>query len=457
MNKSSYIVIVLLTTLAIGLPLLNEASAATYVSNLPNGSGTWTSTNSPYYLTSNLVINNGETLNIQSGVMVHLNGYQIQVYGTLNAQGSNNNEIYFSNDGNSNSQIIFTPSSSSTCTIDYAVFYSVPITIDGGASTIRILDSYFTSTSSNALITVNSGFVSIKSNIFSGQNSQDGIHINNGYVTITSNTISGANYGIYNTGSLAPITSNTITSCFSGIYTSMEIAIQNNVIAYNTNDGIVTQTATVSILNNAISFNKVGISRDANIQNNTLFHNTYALWGQTSGSKIHYNNILESTTENVHLTETAVDVDATYNWWGTTDEASISQTISDYKVHSNLGNLTFTPFLSQSADALAVPTSIVVPTPPPTPTTTPLTTATPITSTTSPTPIIVTPSNAPYPSETAPSTPTMTPQPLQSSDTTEFGGFSATDVTTAVVIVVAVCVTITIIAVINRSFGHDKK
>ena len=239
----------------------------------------------------------------------------------------------------------------------------------------------------------------------------------------------------------------------------MEVAIQNNVIAYNTNDAIVTQTATVSILNNAISFNKVGISRDANIQNNTLFHNTYALWGQTSGSKIHYNNILESTTENVHLTETAVNVDATYNWWGTTDEASISQTISDYKVHSNLGNLTFTPFLSQSADALAVPTSIVVPTPPPTPTTTPVTTATPITSTTSPTPtpIIVTPSSTPYPSETASSTPTITPQPIQSSDNTEFGGFSATDVTTAVVILVAVCVAITIIAVINRTFGHVEK
>ncbi|MGD6852954.1 MAG: hypothetical protein ACQCN6_12925, partial [Candidatus Bathyarchaeia archaeon] len=207
------------------------------------------------------------------------------------------------------------------------------------------------------------------------------------------------------------------------------------------------------------AYNYCGISQDANIQNNTITHNTYGLWGQTGVSTIRYNNILDSASENVHLTEPGANVDATYNWWGTTDEASIRLTISDYRFDSALGNLTFKPFLNQSANAPAVPASIVVPTPPPTPTasTSPSPTETTnSTATPTPTAIIITPTYTPYPYQTSP-WPIQTAQPIQPTDEPGFGGFSLTDLTTAAVIVVAVGLAVTIIVVLNRRFGQAER
>jgi hypothetical protein len=451
LNKSANVSFKIVISLLLSGLLILGASASTYVGSL-SGYTTWTAANSPYYLTTNLVINSGDTLNIQPGVVVHLNGYQIQVYGLLNAQGTSSNKIYFLNDGSSNSQVVFKSSSSSSCIVDYGVFYSVPITVEGGSP--RIADSYLTSTSTGALITVNSGVASIIGNTLSAQSSQDGVHINSGSAAISLNTITGAYCGIYNAaGASAAIASNSITYCFSGIYTAGSATIQQNTIIHNTNDGVVTQTSDVSILNNAIAYNKVGVSRDGNIQNNNIAHNTFGLWGQTNLSTIHNNNIVDSTTESVHLTEAGVNVDATNNWWGTTDETTIRQSISDFRFDHNLGNVTFTPYLPQPADAPVVPTSVTVPTPPPTPTSTP-TPAPTATATPTATPYI-NPTYTPYPFETPISTPSLTPsQSVEPTDGPIFGGFSSTDVATAVVIVVVVCLVATIILVINRRFGH---
>lgn len=457
MNKSAIALIVIVAAVvASGLPLFTVTSATTYAGSVANGNATWTASNSPYSLTGNLVINNGETLNIQPGVVVHLNGYQIQVYGLLNAQGSSSNKIYFLSDGLSGSQIFFEASSSVSCVIDYGVFYSVPVTVMG--SSPKIADSYLTSTTSDSVIRVNAGFPTISGNTISAQNNQNGIYINSGNVAITSNTISGGSYGIYNSGGVVNIVSNTIIYCYSGIYTGGSATIQQNVIMHNSNDGIVTQTSAVSITYNAIAFNTCGISRDGNIQNNTISQNTYGLWGQTSLSTIKYNNIVDNTAESVHLTETGVNVDASNNWWGTTDETIISGTISDYSDHSNLGTLTFEPFLTQPAYAPTVPTSVVLPTVPPTPTATP-----------TPTAYYATPASTPNDTYTPTPSPTATAyspsptaiivlptpdHPVEATDGPVIGSFSSSDIATAVVILVAVSAAAVIIVVINRRFGQ---
>ena len=123
LNKFTYLVVTLLLISAIGLPLFSEVSATTYVGGALNGNATWTASNSPYSLTENLIIYSGETLYIQPGVVVNLRGYQIQVYGGLNVQGTNSNKIFFLSDVFSNSQIVFKSSSSQSSTIDYGVFY----------------------------------------------------------------------------------------------------------------------------------------------------------------------------------------------------------------------------------------------------------------------------------------------------------------------------------------------
>ncbi|MDR1992626.1 MAG: right-handed parallel beta-helix repeat-containing protein [Nitrososphaerota archaeon] len=453
MNKSPCLLIILLLMSVTGLHLFSAVSANTYVSNIPNGYATWTPDNNPYELTTNLVINNGETLNIQPGVVVHLNGYQIQVHGRLNAQGANNNKISFLNNGLSNSQIIFKASSDQTCTINYGVFYSVPITIEGGAP--KITNSYFTGTTSAAVITINAGAASITDNIITTQNPQTAIHINTGYVTITQNILSGARgqqgYGIYNTGSTAPITGNTITNFYTGIYTNKPGTIKQNTIINNVNDGIVTAgVLDVTVSNNVIAYNKCGISRDANIQNNLITHNTYGLWGQTSSSTIRYNNIIDNTDESIHLTETGVNVIAIDNWWGTTDESTIRQTISDYDpdLRPFLGTVTFTPFLTSFADTPRAIPEVVVPTPPPTPSSTPSPSAT----------VTPTPSSNPtypwvYPTDSFYPEPTLfypTMLPTESPNEPGFGGFSESDIITAVVIVIAIGVVVTIVFIVSR-------
>jgi hypothetical protein len=440
----------LLLFFAIVLPLFNVVSATTYVGNTLNGNTVWTVANSPYSLTADLVIYSGETLNIQPGVVVNLRGYQIQVYGALNAQGSNSDKVYFLNNGLSSSQIIFKYSSAS-CIIDYGVFYSVPITIEGSSS--KLSNSYFTGTSSTAVITVNAGDVSIMNNVISTQNVQNGIHINAGYVTIVGNTISGARAqqgcGIFNTGSTASITANKIANFYTGIYTNKPCVIEQNIITNNINDGIVAEsTSAVTIRHNAITYNMVGVSRDANIQNNTISYNTYGLWGQTSSSTIQFNNIIDNNSESIHLTETAANVNAISNWWGTTNEQTIRATISDYdpNLRPNLGVVTFTPFLTSPAICQVSPQNVVVPTPPPTPTIT--NTPSPTLNTTlSPPQLTDTyPPYTPYPPDNSDQDNPFTP----STNEPGFGGFTLTDITTAVVIVVAVSVAIAIIVVINR-------
>lgn len=441
-----------------GLLFLGGASADTYVGGGVNGYVTWSSTNNPYRLTSNVVVYSGDTLNIQAGAIVHLNGYQIQVYGTLNVQGSSSNKVYFLNDGNSNSQIYFSSQSSSNGAINYCVFYSVPIMIGGGSPTIS--NSYFTACSSTT-ITVNGGYPLITGNTINA-GSQNCITLNGGSATISSNTIAGSghtgNFGIYNSAGSISVVGNSITNCYTGIYSAGSGTIEQNTIMNNFNDAVKSNNVNHDIKNNVLAYNKVGVSGDGDIQNNAITNNQYGLWGTTSGSTITNNNI--NNDENVHLTENYTDVTAINNWWGTTVRDEIVSKISDSHVYFYLGTVTFEPFLTSSASTPTVPSSIPVPTAPPTPTVSPSPAPSPsptdnstITPTPSPTPYY-TYNPTPYPYQTNNPTPYYVNTPTPSVD--YFGGFTLGDITNVLVIVIAVSAAVVIIVIIHRRFSRSE-
>lgn len=448
--KLAYALTLVIIVLGIGLLFFDNTYAATYVNSGVVSNTTWTYADSPYVLTGNVVVYSGVTLNIQAGAIVNLNGYQLEVSGLMIAQGSSTNRVSFLGNGNAGSQVTFSATNSAGCLVDYATFYSVPIVVNGGSP--KVNNCYLTSAPS-AVITVNGGSALITNNVIVSS-SQNGIHINQGSTSITSNLITGCHYGIYNVGSNVNIFDNNITNCFSGIYTVGQSSIQQNNILNNQNDGIVTTTSGAAIFKNAIAYNTCGISGNGNINNNTITNNYYGLYGQTGYSRITNNNVFDND-ENVHLTENDTNLDATYNWWGTTDASIISPTISDFRVHSNLGNLTFIPFLTQPAFAPSIPSFIPVSTPPPspippTPTSTPTKTGTPIP--------YVTPISTSYPFQTTFPTPSQTPhQIIKPTDEPKFGGFSSNDIANVVVIMVAVSLVVTIIAVINRRFGQVEK
>jgi hypothetical protein len=119
------------------------------------------------------------------------------------------------------------------------------------------------------------------------------------------------------------------------------------------------------------------------ILNNTLVSKGIVI-NAAAAPTVNFNNIEGSVSLKQLATYsqpplTALDVNATFNWWGTTDAEAISQLIYDFKNDANLGNVTFTPFLTAPNPQAPVytPPATLTPTPTEIPPTTPTQTQTP--------------------------------------------------------------------------------
>jgi hypothetical protein len=160
----------------------------------------------------------------------------------------------------------------------------------------------------------------------------------------------------------------------------------------NSTSAIVVVEGSAIILNNTITNSGAGIT----------------LYSPFPTTTINYNNIQANNKSIVLGQTTPSNINATYNWWGTTDPAAINQSIYDNKNDFNLGTVNFVPFLPElnpqampdSTVSTTLPSTSPTSTPTPTLTTTP--TATPnSTTTTTPEPQASTsPSTLPTPSTT---------------------------------------------------------
>jgi hypothetical protein len=112
---------------------------------------------------------------------------------------------------------------------------------------------------------------------------------------------------------------------------------------------------------NLVSNSQVGIAAgNAIILHNTIKDNIVGAY-ITSATTFSYNN-LENNNNNTYCTG-STDVNASYNWWGTTDKTTISNTIYDNQDDFNLGTIKFAPFLT-SPDLEAMPNqNLPIPTP----------------------------------------------------------------------------------------------
>jgi hypothetical protein len=80
------------------------------------------------------------------------------------------------------------------------------------------------------------------------------------------------------------------------------------------------------------------------VENNTIKNNNVGIATSAPLSFIHNN--IEGNIQSVYLASSN-NLDATSNWWGTTDTQAINQTIQDNKSDANLGTVTFVPFLTK--------------------------------------------------------------------------------------------------------------
>jgi hypothetical protein len=117
------------------------------------------------------------------------------------------------------------------------------------------------------------------------------------------------------------------------------VTIQGNLINKNTQSGIEGGNAIIE--SNTITNNRVGVHNPA-------------------GGTIHNNNIVGNTVNSV--TASSPSIDASNNWWGTTDLYTINQTIYDQADDPQWGKVTFTPILTgPNTNAPAIPDGTVNP------------------------------------------------------------------------------------------------
>lgn len=103
--------------------------------------------------------------------------------------------------------------------------------------------------------------------------------------------------------------------------------IQNNIITGGSGNGITVGTAPTIV------------------ELNTISQKSKAILVYGGSQVIIRNNNFEECSVNIWLLGSG-DLDASNNWWGTTDEQAINDSIHDFKNDFNLGKVTYKPFLS---------------------------------------------------------------------------------------------------------------
>jgi hypothetical protein len=331
----------------------------------------WVQANSPYIITAPILINSGVTLTIEPGVTVYLNSASLRVNGTLNARGTTTNKINLISNGTS-----FEPGSIS-----------------------------FMGNSGDWNEATNSGSI-IENAVISSTQSVPTIFITDASPKLNNNTISAntRNYYLIEVDGGSPIISkNTINGPIGLLYAGSvwsNASISDNVISGGDEGVEISCTGTPTIERNVImSNNGMGIyllahsgDRTPIIRNNTIAKNSFGIKVLYGGSPsflpiIAFNNFQDNKQYNIYFDPSSDasfanhNLDATLNWWGTTDTQAISQSIYDKNDYYNLGTVTFIPFLTEpnpaapTAPASApnpTPTPTPIPSPSPSPTTTPM-------------------------------------------------------------------------------------
>jgi hypothetical protein len=371
---------------------------------------TWTKENSPYVITGNVLISSGASLAIDPGVTVRFeSGTGMQIDGELIARGTEDEPIVFTSNPplagpGSWCNILFTGSSISAtfdqtgnylggsimqyCAVEYAgakalcqdheaikILSSSPLidhcTIAGnGGGGIYILQGSARVT--NNVISNNSaanwgggiccwhndGDVSISDNIISNNSAGfagGGIYCDcyDGTLSITGNDVS------HNSGEHDG--SGIFCSCQGGV-----VSISGNIVSSNSGSGISCSChyGTVTVSGNTINDNSADVGGGVycfvehgalSVSNNDIRGNSgNGVYINSGNPAIDHNNLVGNTTYEIYENDFSSHppVDATDNWWGTTNEAEILKKIGYRADGAKLGTVNYSPYLTEPAPIL---------------------------------------------------------------------------------------------------------
>lgn len=276
---------------------------------------TWTKSNSPYIVMNTVQILEGVKLTIEPGVQIKFKkDTGLNIDGELSAIGTEEN---------------------------YIIFTSGEMIGEAG----NWLGIYFTNDSQDVIFNSYGVYVSgsiIKNCVI--EFAQDGISSRYSSQYIFNNLIRNNQVGIrlYYSGSRiqdSEISYNTINGIVFTHYDvsgSGDFSIIRNKISNNGESGLLgKQNTSAPIYQNEIKNNKVGIS----------FSGTY------TNPDIKENNIVDNLDYAIKFEyDNIEDVQAPYNYWGTTDESVLDQIIYDYYDNVDLSKVDYLPLATQPFD-----------------------------------------------------------------------------------------------------------
>lgn len=441
-----FLTTIFLSAFTSGIMNFGLAQSGTQVSGIIASDTTWTSANSPYSLSGNMQIDNGVTLTIESGATVNfytrtllvngtlyiepgatinLGASYITVKGLMVCRGSISNKVQIN--GASRVDMFPPPTvysgiitfgagaadwneqTGTGCIIENTNIVSTAIIIQGCSPKIQYnsFSGTYAAGSYHDQAIISDSSPIINSNVFniSGQ-----ITLSGDNIVFSSNVYTGDNHNMLRVGEGVEVFNNTFTNgnmvLVQGGSEESKPWIHDNLIAFCTSGFQIQGRALIE--RNRITDNTNGLlfydSYPVTIRNNTITRNILGILlgspKESFAATIVYNNIAGNTQNSIRLQSTS-NLDVPNNWWGTDDAQTISQTIKDYQDDPNLGKVNFTPFLTEpnpQAEPTTNPASIPNILPQPTQTNT-----TPSPNTT--------PTNTPKPTESPSPQLTLSPNP----------------------------------------------
>ncbi len=321
MNTASH------TVVAKKMPL---KAASTNVSGGIFQDTTWTAVGSPYIVTGDVVLFEGNTLTIEPGVVIEFYpNVKLTVRGHLQVNGNKTSKVVFKGYNGTWNGISILTDLGGTAEIHFASIQNASTAIyvslsNPGYSVVQIYDSSFINNTVALGGYVGSGGSLVQRCLFENNvrgvtqadwNIYDSVFRNNQYGLGGTERVN-----VY--GSL--FVNNTV-----GLEGGRGILRGNRII--NNDIGIQSIWEGFTLEFNDISNNRIGIILSS--------YSNYI-------APIHNNNIVNNTQYNIQHTN-AVSTNATHNWWGTTNETEIQAKIYDAHDDVNLGIVYYQPFATQ--------------------------------------------------------------------------------------------------------------
>jgi parallel beta-helix repeat protein len=331
---------------------------------------TWTN-DRIYVINKETGIPVGQTLTIEPGTVVRFEGrYSLYVGGTLIADGSADQPIHFTsnkpNPAPSDWVSILFSDTSTSASFDEGgnyvagsilrhtiVEYGQGINLARAAPFIANNKIHYVS-HAGVWGTGTDGLRIIDNEIVVGQpelGTELGIGPLNvdGTFTIAGNTVSAIHQGISIGGSgPGTIANNTVRNSYLGIGASGPLTVTANRVV-NAGEGLIISGGYVS--HNLLASNERGIrivgGSPTVISNTLAFNNEVGIYIENSGPTLHNNNFIISGGAYAVHNATTNNIDATANWWGTTNVSEIETAIYDGADQFGLGIVDYSNYLTE--------------------------------------------------------------------------------------------------------------